>query len=133
MLRIPHPTPSANELVNRRSRFAYKVTRARWQRRVSDAWFEAKEQRGRGPALWLRPPKCRVRVTVERFGRTENALDVDNMLGGLKPVLDALRKLELLDDDDAGALDLVATQPQHPGGTPLMWTRITLERLDGAA
>lgn len=131
VLRIPWATPSLNEVANRRSRFAYRATRARWMKRVSDAWLDAKAEWGRGRAVWPRPPHGRVRVTVERFGRTEHALDADNMMGGLKPVLDALRALQLVDDDRHAAIDLVALQPRNPYRSPLMWTQITLERLEG--
>lgn len=129
MLQIPFATPSLNELANRRTRFAYKVQRARWMKRVSDAWLEEKARRGRGPAIWIKPPRCRVRVTIERFGRMEDALDPDNFRGGLKPVLDALRRLELLDDDTPKAIELQELQPKNPHRFPPMWTRITLERL----
>lgn len=133
MLRIPWPTPSLNEIANKRHRFAYRALRARWLARVGAAFLEARSEAGRPRvAIWLRPPRCRVRVTVERFGRMENALDLDNLLGGLKPVLDALRALELIDEDRHAAIDLVAAQPKNPFKTPTMWTRITLERMDGA-
>lgn len=44
------------------------------------------------------------RVVVRRYGR--RALDVDNGYGGLKPILDGMRKLGLILDDDAKYLDL---------------------------
>ena len=131
VLRIEWPTPSLNELANRRSRFAYRVQRARWLKRVSDAYLDEKAAHGHRRAFWPKPPQCRVRVTVERFGRTEHALDHDNFLGGLKPVLDALRTLELVDNDTHAAIELVALQPKNPHRYPRMWTQITLERLDG--
>lgn len=130
VLRIPWPTPSLNELANRRSPFAYRVQRARWMKRVNDAYLEEKALRGPGPAIWVKPPACRVRVTIERYGRTAHALDHDNLVGGFKPVLDALRHLQLLDNDTHGAIDLVARQAKSPYGHPAMWTQITLERLD---
>jgi hypothetical protein len=130
VLQIPWPTPSLNDLANVRSRWAYKTTRARWERRVSDAWLEAKVAAGRGPVLWQKPPRCRVRVTIERFARTEHALDADNLVGGCKPVLDALRRLELIDEDRHAAIELVARQAKSPYRFPAMWTQITLERLD---
>jgi len=71
-----------------------------------------------------------VRVTIERFTRTENALDADNLVGGFKPVLDALKTLALVDDDAHAAIELVARQPKNPFRFPMNWTRLTLERLD---
>lgn len=133
VLRIPWATPSLNELANRRSRFAYKAQRTRWLRRINEAFLEAKAARGHSRvSIWEKPPKCRVRVTVERFGRMEHALDGDNFTGGLKPVLDALRKLELIDNDTHQAIDLQGRQPKNPHRAPTMWTRITLERLDAS-
>lgn len=131
VLRIPWATPSLNEIVNRRNRWAYRLTKTRWMRRIADAYCEEKAARGRGPEIWLKPPKCRVRVTVERFTRQENALDADNLLGGLKPILDALRLQSLIDEDRAAAIELIARQPKNPHATPPMWTQITLERLEG--
>jgi hypothetical protein len=129
VLQIPWPTPSLNDLANVRSRWAYKTTRARWERRVSDAWFDAKVAAGRS-VIWVKPPRCRVRVTIERFARTAHALDADNLVGGCKPVLDALRKLELIDEDRHAAIELVTRQQKSPYRYPAMWTQITLERLD---
>lgn len=129
VLRIPWPTPSLND-PGVRQRWAYKTTKARWLRRVADAWFEAKAAAGRGPVIWVKPPRCRVRVTIERFGRMENALDLDNLMGGYKCVLDALRALQLIDEDRHAAIDLVARQPKNPYRLPAMWTQITLERLE---
>lgn len=130
VLRIPCATPSLNVIANKRSRWAYRTMRTQWMRRVSDAYLEVKHARGRGPAVWHKPPRCRVRVTVERFTRQANALDRDNFIGGLKPVLDALRYLELIDEDRDQALELVATQPKNPHRTPVAWTQLTLERLE---
>jgi len=130
VLRIPFPTPSLNEMANVRSPWNYKTTRERWKRYVTDAWFEAKAEAGRGPSLWHRPPGCKVRVTIERYTRTENALDVDNLIGGFKPVLDALKTLALVDDDKHAAIELLARQPKNPFRYPMNWTQITLQRLD---
>jgi len=95
--------------------------------------MQARADAGRGPALWRCPPRCRVRVTIERFARTENALDADNLVGGCKPVLDALRTLDLVDDDKHAAIELVTRQPKSPYQRPALWTQITLERLDDRA
>lgn len=131
VLRIPYATPSLNEIANRRTRWAYRTAKTRWMRRLSDAYLAQRAALGRGRReIWCKPPRCRVRVTVERYGRSENALDRDNFVGGLKPVLDALRLLEFVDDDRDQAIELVATQPKNPHRTPLMWTEIRLERLD---
>lgn len=124
-------TPSLNDWANSRGRFTYARLRATWMRRINHAWFEAKAKAGHGPALWLFPPKGRVRLTVERFGRTEAGLDQDNFEGGLKPVIDALKKLQFVDDDDRASIELVTEQHKNPYPRQPMWARITLERLEG--
>ena len=130
VLKIAAATPSLNDLTNVQSTFAYRTTRARWLKHVGDAWVEAKAAAGRGPVLWLKPPRCRVRVTIERFTRLEHALDADNLTGGCKPVLDALRTLALIDDDRHAAIELVTRQAKNPYRWPARWTQITLERLE---
>jgi hypothetical protein len=133
VLCIPWPTPSLNTITNRRSRWAYRTIRTRWMRRVSDAYLEARAAQRTTPGSaghWPTPPHGRVRVTIERFARQADALDQDNFLGGLKPVLDALRALSLIDDDRAAAIELVAEQRVNPYRTPAMWTQIRLDRLE---
>lgn len=66
------------------------------------------------------------RVTVLRCGR--KMLDIDNAIGGLKPILDGMRKLELLVDDDRHNLELVMLQQQVKSAKDVH-TRITLEDL----
>lgn len=129
VLLLEGATPSLNELANKRTRWAYRRNRARWLKRLSDAWFTARAAAGRGPEPWLRPPKGTVRVTVERLTARENPLDYDNLIGGLKPLLDGMRKLQFIDDDNPRAIELVARQPKREGPGANM-TRLTLERLE---
>lgn len=128
VLDIPWPTPSLNDFAHKGSRWAYRTTKTRWLRRITDAWLDVRATAGRRD-IWPTPPVLKVRVTIERYGRTANALDADNFLGGLKPVLDALRELRLIADDRALAIDLVGAQLKNPYRAPPMWTRITLEQL----
>lgn len=129
VLLLEGATPSLNEIVNKRTRWAYRRHRARWLKRLSDAWLQARIAAGRGPEPWLRPPKALVRVTVERLTARENPLDDDNLIGGLKPLLDGLRKLHFIDDDNPRAITIVASQPKREGPGANM-TRLTLERLE---
>lgn len=66
------------------------------------------------------------RVTVVRHGR--RLLDIDNAIGGLKPILDGMRKLELLVDDDRHNLELVMLQTQVKSAKDVH-TVITIEDL----
>lgn len=44
------------------------------------------------------------RLTVERHGK--RPIDLDNLAGGLKPVIDTLRAFRLLVDDDPASMEL---------------------------
>lgn len=146
VLLIDRPTPSNNELINRvRGRLHYRIIRKQWLTWVGDAYLVARAEAGRRE-IWPRPPRRRIRVTFERFTRTYDALDRENMAGGCKPALDALVKLQLIDDDHSrpvstrrrkpGAaparhgIEPVFLQPKNPHTHPRAWTRITLEAIE---
>lgn len=129
-LRIGFPTPSAN-LWAGRSHWAYKTHQQRWRRYLEEAYLDARAEHGAN--CWPKPPRAKVRVTVERFTPRENALDVDNGIAGLKPVLDSLTRCELIDGDHADGIELVFAQPKNPVRYPRMWTAITLEKLEAGA
>lgn len=130
VLMIGFPTPSAN-LWAGRSRWAYTVHQRRWLRYVHEAYCEARAAQGRG-LVWPKPPRAKVRVTIERLTPRENGLDYDNFVAGCKPVLDALAHVQLIDDDKAAAVTAVYQQPKNPIRYPRMWTQLTLERLEDA-
>lgn len=72
---------------------------------------------GKRPA-WLKPAQGKRRVHVTRFSR--GTLDTDNLLGGLKPVLDAMTRQKLLEDDRPGLLLLEASQQKAAGRQGLL-------------
>jgi len=94
MIRIvlPEASPSLNTFM-----------RAHWtkQRRIKAMWSKlvlAHLPRG-GQATGKR------RLTVERHGK--RAIDLDNLAGGLKPIIDCLRAFKLLVDDNPMMMELV--------------------------
>ena len=54
------------------------------------------------------------RLTVDRHGK--RMLDTDNLIGGAKGVIDIIKKLYLIIDDDQSNLDLVMTQTKLAKG-----------------
>lgn len=68
------------------------------------------------------------RVVIDRRGR--RMLDKDNAYGGCKLVVDALKSLRAIDDDDAANLDLEVVQTKlAKGETP--HTVVTIEDVAG--
>lgn len=124
-LKIAAATPSANAWAGR-SRWSYREYQRRWLRLISDSYFEARTEFGAN--CWPKPPRQKVRVTVERFTPRENALDFDNFVGGAKVCLDSLVKTQLVDNDTPAAIEVVYRQPRNPVAFPRYWTRVTLER-----
>lgn len=120
VLEVPVVPKSLNAYMGR-SRWAWRGEKARWVTRLSHAWLLAKV---RGAQPWPTPPPRPVRVTVERITPRADALDADNAHGACKPILDALRHLQLLADDTAAAITLTVLQPKQP---KTRRTRITLE------
>lgn len=117
-LSVPEASPSLNAFANKRSPFVYPRLRGRWERLIRDAWYVA-----RAEALVLSGfvPPPRARLTVYRYSAAD--LDRDNLTGGLKPVLDALRRCGLIADDAPDVLALDVHQERAPAaGTVLVLT-----------
>jgi Holliday junction resolvase RusA-like endonuclease len=96
--------PSANVLRRQyRNRFAYKKLRTmvEWMVRAQALKF---------PELAEKAKKHRA-VTITRcFDKHERAYDPDNLVAGVKPILDALVKEKLLRDDSSKWLSLNVEQ-----------------------
>lgn len=106
------PTPSANEWTNRtRHRWRYRTHQRAWMDLLTPALLAATNA-----GQWRMTQRVRVTIEVQR----RNLLDWDNFLGGLKPVLDALRKLGVIPDDNPGAIEVVARQEVGAPGTVLL-------------
>lgn len=128
-LMVIRATPSLNAFSNPgwTARFAYAKLRSAWRLAIQEALVDARVAE-RVPLRWPRPPKQLVTVEVIRYrvkGRSE--LDVDNLYGGLKPVLDALKFHELIDDDNPACITLTARQDISPDRAPRTEIRLSLE------
>lgn len=101
---ILRPTPSLNELLSCPPRLTAAQHAARNRRywRGRSGWggwvglllLALEEQ---APSPYPRPGSHHVTVTITRYGARE--LDVDNLVGGSKGLVDCLRALSLLVDD----------------------------------
>lgn len=119
-------TPSLNTFANPRhgSRWRYTELRRTWHRAIAEALLDS----GRARLWWPRPPDEHVTVDIVRArpqGRP--ALDVDNLYGGLKPVLDALKHHALIADDKPSAITLTARQAISPDRAPRTEIRLSIE------
>lgn len=55
---------------------------------------------------------ARYRLTITRYGA--KLLDIDNGVGGCKPLIDALRYEGLIPEDDPGTIELIFRQRKVP-------------------
>ena len=125
-LTVLRATPSLNDFANiRRQPWRYRDIRRTWYRAVQDALIEARSAT-RVPLAWPRPPHVQVTVQVTRYAPAHQWLDPDNLAGGLKPVLDALKAHEVIADDTAKAIKLIPRQDVSPHQQPTRWTEIRL-------
>lgn len=102
---VPMVPPSPNELRRKyRNPFAYKKLREAWERSLAYAVPSA------GEVFALRrlaaAGRVRVKVTVFHPG----TYDPDNIVGCLKPVLDALKNIRFLTDDSREWLELLPVE-----------------------
>ena len=58
----------------------------------------------------LDPCSPRIRLLITRYG--SRMLDADNLAGGCKPLIDAVRRAGLIADDDPKSVEIVFAQ--HP-------------------
>jgi Holliday junction resolvase RusA-like endonuclease len=108
---IPTPLPSLNE-TQRMHRMAYH--------RLGKQWALAIKML----APKLEPATGKRRVVIER--RSTRELDKDNAYGGAKVVVDALKKLGLILDDNSANLDLEVVQSKC-GASERASTIITID------
>ena len=107
-LEIPRIPPSPNTLLGTHWRYRHKNS-ALWQKEVWYALITA----GYSPQ---RTPYPKARVTINR--RSRQQLDPDNLVGCVKPVIDALRYAHVLLDDSPNHIELVVTQTRDRSLNP---------------
>lgn len=111
---IPEATPSLNT-TNRLHWTARRRLRAHWRRLVWVALVTA------GGAQWSRVAPSYALVRIERFGK--RVLDRDNLYGGCKTLIDALKDFHLILDDSPDHIHLDVVGLIHR--TPSTRIRIT--------
>src|ERR1700745_363750 len=103
---IPDAPPSLNRLLRMHWR-ARERLQDRWTHEIWAA-LRGNEGLGKGPV----EPLLRAQVTIER--RSPRELDTDNCYASMKPVVDSLKVLKLITDDNPEHLTLTVTQSRGP-------------------
>ncbi|KKM92109.1 hypothetical protein LCGC14_1221780 [marine sediment metagenome] len=109
IVEIPRSIPSANQLRRKyRHPFAYKTLRETWQ---AEIYCKIRpEVRAQIERFVLKEkPKMRVLIQLTK----PRLYDLDNFVGGCKPIIDSLRKLGLIHNDSPHWLDLQVEQIQR--------------------
>lgn len=98
-LEIPRVPPSPNYLLGKHWRHRHRNSQV-WRQEVWVALHQA--------GYSQRTPYPKARVSIDR--RAHRELDPDNLVGCMKPVIDALRYADVLVDDTSDHIELVVTQ-----------------------
>jgi hypothetical protein len=104
-LEVPLVPPSGNELRRKyRTVFAYRDLRMAWEKALVICTGSAIEtNRFRNQMLTRYPTgQLKVEITVHRA----KILDADNCMAGIKPLLDALVRVDFVRDDSPEAIDV---------------------------
>ena len=124
IIEVPRATPSANQLRRRyRNSFAYKRLQETWQTEIAckiRPGIRAEIER----FVLKEKPKMRVLIQLTK----PRLYDLDNFVGGCKPIIDSLRKLGLIHNDSPYWLDLQVEQIQRSKMRP--FTRIEISPVE---
>lgn len=106
-----------------------KIKHMHWAkyRRIREAfaWALQRELIQTGyPCLPRKAPKMRVQISVHSRGARKRRLDEDNLWGGCKPLIDAMRDVFLIRNDSRVWIELGVSENREPGRTG---TRIEFE------
>ncbi len=114
---IPVPTPSPNEWV-RAHWSKYSKIKKGWMSRLHSACI-----RHCGLGIFGKPI-AHASLTIERMGCRE--LDQDNLVGGMKPIIDNLVKLGFLENDTPDVIQHMNVFQTSVGTKSAQGTRITI-------
>jgi Holliday junction resolvase RusA-like endonuclease len=118
-LEIPRVPPSINELSGYGWRARHRVSKV-WQQEV---WAAVTNGRFH---FTQNLPFPRAKVAIHRISR--GRMDPDNLVGCMKPVIDALRYARVLVDDSPDHIELTVTQSREYKTPPC--TTICIEPLE---
>jgi hypothetical protein len=105
VLEIPIPTPSRNAFHHKHWRVEHSA-KLKWDKLI---WAElARVCRNKKGAFVIPVAKGRRNVCIQRHGKRK--LDHDNFVGGLKGILDVLKKHQLIVDDNEEWMGLCTHQ-----------------------
>ena len=96
VVRVPGRPPGANAL-HRQGYWRVRKDREEWH---GIALLAARAARGPG----FGPPFARASLAVEWRCRTQRRRDYDNLVAGLKPLIDGLVSAGIIEDDDSDHL-----------------------------
>ena len=83
--------------------------------RLQDPELE-RSSRSTLPGLSGRKTPCRAKLILSIDRRASRLLDIDNLSGGCKPLIDALRYSRLIPDDDPESVKIEITQTKVAPG-----------------
>lgn len=104
IIRVERPIRSLNQLL-------------RWH------WATRKrEQKAWELEIWAafngRVPKAKGKVKIDIISHRKQLLDLDNLWGGAKIAIDAMKALEICLDDSPKFAEIICTQIKTPGSRP---------------
>jgi len=103
LISIPNAPPSPNELRRKyRHPHAYRKLRQQWEH---DLFYGVSCSRHRQELIAQAAASPRMRVAITIFH--PRVFDQDNLVGSLKPILDALRNLGFIVNDSIDKLELM--------------------------
>jgi hypothetical protein len=124
IIEIPRSIPSANQLRRKyRNSFAYKQLQETWQTEIACKIRPALRAQIERFVL-KEKPKMRVLIQLTK----PRLYDLDNFVGGCKPIIDSLRRLGLIHNDSPHWLDLQVEQIQRSRMRPV--TRIEISPVE---
>ena len=111
---IPVLTPSNNELL-RMHEFQRPRLKINYMKEIQVAVSEM--------GMEIKPLRCPVRRRVEIISFRKRKCDHDNFVGGLKPLIDAIKDLRMIWDDSPEWMELEPSQESCPDP----FTEITIQ------